>query len=73
MSEGPAAAASWKWGPVRSIVAGSGDFGATIGEAEIRPPGGEPFYSKYLTIWQRQPDGSLKFIVDGGNARPAPK
>ena len=32
--------------------------------------GGEVYPSKYLTIWQRQPDGSWKYITDGGNARP---
>jgi ketosteroid isomerase-like protein len=73
MSEGPAGKASWKWWPVHSILAGSGDLGATVGEAEIRPPGGEPVYSKYLSIWQRQADGSLRFIVDGGNSRAAPR
>lgn len=70
MSEGPAAQAAWKWWPVYTIAAASGELGGTIGEAEIRAAGGEPFYSKYITIWQRQPDGSLKFIVDGGNGRP---
>jgi ketosteroid isomerase-like protein len=65
--------AQWRWRPVLSFVAGSGDLGATIGEADIRIPGVPPIYSKYLTIWQRQPDGSLKFVVDGGNARPAPR
>lgn len=70
MSEGPAAHAAWKWWPVYTIAAASGELGGTIGEAEIRAAGGEPFYSKYITIWQRQPDGSLKFIVDGGNGRP---
>jgi len=30
------------------------------------------FYSKYLTVWARQPDGEWKFILDGGNASPAP-
>lgn len=70
MSEGPAAQAAWRWWPVFTIVSASGELGGTIGEAEIRAAGGEPFYSKYLTIWQRQPDGSLKFIVDGGNSRP---
>jgi ketosteroid isomerase-like protein len=63
----------WRWHPVVSFVAATGDLGATVGEAEIRPPGSPPFYSKYLTVWQRQPDGSLKFVVDGGNSRPGPR
>lgn len=63
--------AQWRWRPVLTFNAASGDLGATIGEAEIRPPNGAPVYSKYLTVWQKQPDGSLKFVVDAGNARPA--
>jgi len=75
LAEGRAGAAAWKWHPVLAFVAASGDLGATIGEAEIRLGSGqqsETFYSKYLTVWQRQPDGSLKFVVDGGSARPRP-
>jgi hypothetical protein len=65
--------AQWRWRPLVSFVAPSADLGATIGEAEIRVPGAAPFYSKYLTVWQKQPDGSIKFVVDGGNARPGPR
>lgn len=65
--------AQWRWRPVLSFAAASADLGATIGEAEIRVPGGPSFYSKYLSVWQRQPDGTLKFVVDGGNARPGPR
>jgi ketosteroid isomerase-like protein len=72
MLESRAATAKWEWHPTITFAAPSGDLGATIGEAVIRPAaGGEPSYSKYVTVWQRQPDGSLKFIVDGGSARPA--
>lgn len=65
--------AQWRWRPVLSFAAASADLGATIGEAEIRVPGGPSFYSKYLSVWQRQPNGTLKFVVDGGNARPGPR
>ena len=58
--------------PVRSFVAQSGDLGATVGEAEISVPNAPVLFSKYLTVWQKQADGSIKFVVDGGNARPAP-
>jgi ketosteroid isomerase-like protein len=72
MSESPAAAAKWEWHPVYSEGAASGDLGYTIGEAVITPPGATPdraFKSKYLTVWRRQPDGSIRYIVDGGNSR----
>jgi ketosteroid isomerase-like protein len=72
LTEGPAGAAKWAWRPIATIAAPSGDLGATIGTAEIRF-GSKPsdvFYSKYITIWKRQPDGSIKFVVDGGSGRP---
>ena len=57
------------WKPVAAEIARSGDLGCTVGEATIAV---RHFYSKYLTIWKRQPDGSWKFVADGGNVRPAP-
>jgi ketosteroid isomerase-like protein len=60
-----------EWKPLTADIPGSGDLGCTVGEATVR--GGERrSYSKYLTIWKRQPDGAWKFVMDGGNARPAP-
>jgi ketosteroid isomerase-like protein len=72
MAESPAATAKWEWHPVYSEGAASGDLGFTIGEAVITPSGATPdkaFHSKYLTVWRRQPDGSVRYIVDGGNGR----
>ena len=57
------------WAPVAADVAGSGDLGCTVGEAAVAP---RRSYSKYLTVWKRQPNGAWKFVADGGNARPAP-
>jgi ketosteroid isomerase-like protein len=57
------------WWPVAARIAESGDLGCTVGEATIASL---KHYSKYLTIWRRQPDGSWKFVADGGNVRPAP-
>jgi len=56
------------WWPVAAVIAESGDLGCTVGEAKIESL---KQYSKYLTIWRRQRDGSWKFVADGGNARPA--
>ena len=72
MLESPAAKAKWAWHPVYSESSASGDLGFTIGEAVIAIPGANGvtnFNSKYLTVWRRQPDGSIRFIVDGGNGR----
>jgi ketosteroid isomerase-like protein len=66
--------ASWKWHPVAGGASASGDLGWTVGEAVIVPPAGEgaPAYSKYLTVWRRLADGSIRFLTDGGNPRPGP-
>jgi hypothetical protein len=60
----------WRWHPVAAGAARSGDLGWTVGEAVIAR-GDETSYSKYLTIWSRARDGSIRFLLDGGNARPA--
>jgi len=62
------AGAVLEWWPVAAEIAPSGDLGCTIGEAKIASLN---HYSKYLTIWRRQQDGSWKFVADGGNVRPA--
>ncbi len=62
---------SWRWYPVAAGGAETGDLGWTAGEAMIYAPSGERYYSKYLTVWKQQPDGSIRFLVDGGNARPS--
>jgi ketosteroid isomerase-like protein len=57
------------WKPVFADVAQSGDLGCTVGEATIAS---RHYFSKYLTVWKRQADGSWKYVADGGNVRPAP-
>ncbi|MHB1312196.1 MAG: Cif family virulence factor [Gemmatimonadaceae bacterium] len=68
------AAGQFAWGPVDSLARASrrGDLGFTIGEARIAATPGEVSYSKYLTIWRREPDGSYRFVFDIGSDRPAP-
>ncbi|HWC73976.1 MAG TPA: hypothetical protein VG454_08560 [Gemmatimonadales bacterium] len=63
------AGAVLEWRPVAAEIAKSGDLGCTVGEATIPSL---HHYSKYLTIWKRQPDKKWKFVADGGNLRPAP-
>lgn len=65
------------WRPVFADAAESGDLGMTIGESVTMGRSattGTVFqrFGKYLTIWQRQPDGAWRFAVDGGNASPTP-
>ncbi len=67
--DGPA---DWRWHPVGGGAAESGDLGWTVGESVITPRGGAPSYGKYLTIWVRLVDGSIRYVHDGGTPRPAP-
>ena len=67
--DGFPAGAVLEWWPVAAKIASSGDLGCTVGEARISSL---KHYSKYLTIWRRQANGSWKFVADGGNARPGP-
>jgi hypothetical protein len=65
--------ADWEWYPVLGRAAGSLDLGFTVGQSTIKPrAGGEANLGKYLTVWTRRPDGSVRFLTDGGNPRPAP-
>jgi ketosteroid isomerase-like protein len=70
--EARGAGTSLTWRPVDALAAESGDLGFTIGEyiATGRSPSGAAVqrFGKYLTVWQRQPDGGWKFVIDGGNA-----
>ena len=63
------------WHPVTGEVARSGDLGFTVGNAVFTGKNldGTPQvrYSKYLTVWKKQRDGSWRYVVDGGNVRPS--
>lgn len=50
------------WSPRWVGIARSGDLGFTTGPARVngKPVGG------YVTVWRKQPDGSWKWIFDGG-------
>jgi ketosteroid isomerase-like protein len=62
------------WHPVAGGVAQSGDLGFTVGNAVFtgqREDGGPLLlYSKYLTVWKKQRDGTWRYVVDGGSSRP---
>lgn len=66
---------SLAWTPRLGRAAASGDLAFTVGEAVFttaKPGGDDRQYSKYLTVWARQPSGGWQFLLDGGNDRPAP-
>ncbi len=65
----------WQWRPVAAGASDDGSLGWTVGEGEIVLPGvgGEPDRVRdltYLTLWQRQGDGSIRFIADGTSPMP---
>lgn len=65
---------SWRWHPVIAGGAPAGDLGYTIGEAIIegRDANDKPliYYGKYLTLWRKAAKAGVRFLADGGNARP---
>ncbi len=63
------------WAPVYSASTGSGDIAWTVGNATFWYDDGTSIayaYQKYLTAWARQPDGTWRWFMDTGSARPAP-
>jgi ketosteroid isomerase-like protein len=72
-------AGSLEWAPVGGKMAASGDLGYTWGRWKATPaaakPGEKPkvVHGKYVTIWQKQADGSWKFALDtGAPSEPPP-
>jgi plastocyanin len=60
------------WIPRFADVAASGDLGFSVGEATFDLADGTLFFSKYLTVWQKQNTGEWRYVADLGNSRPAP-
>jgi ketosteroid isomerase-like protein len=62
------------WEPDEAQISAGGDMGYTMGHATItgKDKEGKPTlsHSRYVTIWRKQPDGSWKFIFDGGVPQP---
>lgn len=73
---GPPGAVAIQWAPRIARAAPSADLGFTVGEARIESRAADGAtrvsYSKYLSVWRRQPGGEWRYVIDGGNARPAP-
>jgi ketosteroid isomerase-like protein len=61
------------WAPVFGEAASTGDLAWTLGPfSNTRIRNGQPrtVWGKYLSVWARQEDGTLRFIVDVGTASP---
>ncbi len=66
-----------EWEPLGGMIAGSEDLGFTYGQYRAWGTDDEgnevENFGKYTTIWQRQEDGSWKWVLDGGNPSPGPE
>ncbi len=66
------------WEPNAAEVGSGGDLGYTIGSYQMKmegPDGPMTIDGKYLTVWQKQADGTWRVIADMFNANgpPAPQ
>jgi len=64
------------WTPLKAEIAQSGDLGYTFGNYQLKvkltADKDTIYYGNYVSIWKKQKDGSWKYVLDGGNATPAP-
>lgn len=61
--------------PALIDVSANGALGYSTGNSAYRPQGKDDpntFYGEYATVWQRQPDGSYKAVLDIGIAHDKP-
>ena len=71
----PASPAFLTWNPVLIDVSANGALGYTTGNSVYRPQGKDDanaFYGEYATVWQRQPDGGYKAVLDIGISHDKP-
>jgi len=63
-----------QWRPSAAGISGAGDLGYTTGPAEYRrEPSAPPVrHGHYTSVWQRQPDGRYRVLVDIGIHHPVP-
>ena len=63
------------WEPAYAEAAVDGDLGYTTGPYELRDknmPGKPPRNGHYVSIWQKQPGGLWKVVLDAGISHPQP-
>ena len=64
------AGSALSWEPLKAEIAASQDLGYTFGRYTLREGGEVKGHGVYVSIWKRQPDGSWKFVLDGGGTTP---
>jgi len=63
-----------EWEPLRAKISESGDMGWTFGKWRFILRSGDftdtVSRGVYVTFWEKQEDGSWKYVIDGGNITP---
>lgn len=70
----PETPALLSWNPAWADISSDGRLGYTTGGWEFRPQGkaDKPVgFGEYVTLWQKQPDGGYKAVLDIGIGHPA--
>jgi ketosteroid isomerase-like protein len=63
------------WAPNFAAISSSGLIGYTTGNWEFRPKGKDDApagFGDFITVWQRQPDGRYKWVIDIGIGHEKP-
>ncbi|OGD35951.1 MAG: hypothetical protein A2V45_16510 [Candidatus Aminicenantes bacterium RBG_19FT_COMBO_58_17] len=63
------------WEPAYAEIALDGDLGYTTGPYQLKDkskPGGPARYGHYVSLWQKQPGGLWKVVLDVGIRHPQP-
>jgi ketosteroid isomerase-like protein len=59
------------WEPLIADASKSADMGYSFGNWKYVTKD-STYYGNYYTFWKKHPDGTWKFVMDGGNNTPAP-
>lgn len=63
-----------EWEPLAAKVSESGELGYTFGSYKLTTRDSlemeNTSFGTYVTIWERQPDNTWKFVLDAGNTTP---
>jgi hypothetical protein len=75
LREGPDWSVDIQWWPVAAAISGAGDMGFTTGPSEYRrSPAEAPLrHGHYTSVWQRDPDGRYRVLIDIGIFHAAPR
>lgn len=71
----PKSPASLTWNPIWIEVSSNEALAYSIGNGVYKPKGKDDtteYYSHYLSIWSRQPNGEYRAVLDGGISHPKP-